>query len=199
MRITGKTSFGGRRTGTGFLMLLSFLGVAAGTAAVCVSDNVPSLSRLFFTNNIFKSSGELSFAGQFFRTFLPIAAILTVQFFAGFFAFGQVFGGLTVLYRSMVSGISASLTYLVLGLKGAAAVGLSVLPLSLISCGAVILGARETVRMSGCIAQFSFFGNTDIRQPDVKLYLIKFGVLTAAGLIGALGDTLLNYFTKGIF
>lgn len=180
-------------------LLLVFGGIVMGTAFICTADNPDFFYRLLFTHNIFKTKTDLSFINLFLRNLLPVLFILAVQFFAGYFAFGQVIAYFTAVYRGIVSGISASFVYILLGGKGFFAVLLTVVPFAVTSAAVIILGARETVRQSRQVAEFSFFGNNESNPPDMKLYLIKFAVLVFFSAILSLADSLIAYFPGGIF
>lgn len=175
-------------------MLVFFGGVMLSTVLISITDNINGFYRLLFTHNLYKTKVDISFIDLFLRNALPVAFLLVVQFFSGYFAFGQVFAYLTAVYRGMVTGISASFTYMVLGGKGFFAVLVSVIPFALATAVIVILGARETVRQSRQVAEFSFFCNSDGTSPDMKLYLTKFVVLAAATVISSFADGLVTYF-----
>lgn len=201
MKITDATSFTNsqkRRISLGIFLILVFLGIIAGTIMVGTSENIQWLNKLFFTNNMFKSMDRLSFLGQLFRDILPLYAVLILQFFAGMFAFGQAFAIFTLIYRGAASGISAAIIYLVLGAKGFFAVMLTVIPFAASSAFLVILGARESVRLSGNIAKYSFFQSGGSAPPDIKLYSLKFGILLLFGLLLSAADTLIAYFLDPI-
>ncbi len=192
------TSSQKRRISLGIFLILVFLGIIVGTIIVGTSENILWLNRLMFTNNMFKSWDKLSFLEQLFKDIVPLYAVLILQFFAGMFAFGQAFAVLTLIYRGAASGISAAIIYLVLGAKGFFAVILTVFPFAASSAFLVILGARESVRLSGNIAKYSFLQSGGNTPPDIKLYSLKFGILLIFGLLFSSADTLITYFLNPI-
>lgn len=201
MKITDRTSFTNsqkRRICLGMFLMLMLLGIIAGTIMVGTSENIQWLNRLLFTNNMFKSLDRLSFLEQLFKDLVPLYGVLILQFFAGMFAFGQAFAVLTLIYRGAASGISAAIIYLVLGAKGFLAVILTVFPFAVSSAFLVILGARESVKLSGNIAKYSFLQRGGSTPPDIRLYTLKFGILFIFGLVFSAADTLITYFLNPI-
>ncbi len=191
---TGFTNSQKRRLSLGIFLILMLLGVIVGTIMVGTSNNVNWLNRLLFTNNFLKNNDELSVIGLFFRSLVPVCAILILQFFAGMFAFGQAFAVITVIYRGAAAGISSSLAYLILGAKGSLAILLTIFPYAAVTAILIILGARESVRLSGQIARFSFFQAENIVLPDIRLYSLKFGILLVFGLLFSAADTFTAHF-----
>jgi len=203
MKFTGSKVYSRTQKKRMCLALLLFLvicGVFFGTAAVCTADNLNFYHRLLFTHNIFKTKTDISVFSQFFRSFLPLLMLLMIQFFSGYFAFGQVIAGFTAVYRGMVSGISAAFVYLMLGVSGFFAVLITALPFAAASAAVLILGARESARLSRRIADYSFFGNQDGNNPpDGRLYMLKFAVLILLAFALSLADVLIAYFLGRIF
>lgn len=193
------TNFQKRRLSLGIFLILMLLGIIVGTIMVGTLNNVNWLNRLLFTNNFFKNKNELSVVNCFLRSFVPVFAILTLQFFAGMFAFGQAFAVLTVIYRGAAAGISSSLIYLILGVKGSLVILLTVFPYAIVTALLIILGARESIKLSGQIARFSFFQADGIALPDIRLYSLKFGILVVFGLLFSAVDAFISYFLIPIF
>lgn len=180
-------------------LLLIFAGIISGTVFISTADNLSFFYRLLFTHNIFKTKTEISFLNLFFRNLLPLCFLLAVQFFSGYFAFGQVFAYFTAVYRGIASGISASFAYITLGSKGFFAVLITLIPFALTTAAVIILGARESVRQSHQVADFSFFGKNEAAPPDLKLYLIKFAVLVVFAVVLSAADCIVTYFFEKIF
>ncbi|MGN0612259.1 MAG: hypothetical protein ACI4JB_00020 [Porcipelethomonas sp.] len=202
MKISDGTCFTNsqkRRICLGAFLLLVFGGIIGGTVVVCASDSVNWLNRLLFTHNMYKSAEGLLTIRQFLRSLVPILVLLAVQFFSGFFAFGQAFAAVTAVSRGAAAGISAALVYLAMGKGGFFAVLLTVFPFAVTSAAVIILGARESAKLSGQIAKFSFFGESgENTSPDVKLYSLKFGVLAVFGIVLSAADVLISYFIGGM-
>jgi len=179
-------------------LILTIFGVVAGSIWLCTSDNPNDFYRLLFTHNIYKTKTDISFGELFFRNLLPILMLLILQFFSGYFAFGQVLSYFTVIYRGTVCGISSAFAYTLHGISGAVTI-LAAIPFAVISAAVVILGARETVRQSKVLADFSFFENPDITAPSSRLYMLKFGILILFALAVSLADGVFIYFLGEIF
>ena len=171
------------------LLCFMLIGVIVGAVLVCTFDDVNPLIRLRFTQNIFKKSRGIAFFEQFKRSFLPLLGLLGVEFFSGFFAFGQAVGSMAVFIRGIASGISAAVVYLSMGWAGLPTMLLSVIPLSL--CGAFVLlfGAAEAWKSANRIAVYCFMPSDVTAPSDIKLYSIKFAAMTALTSVICVIDT----------
>lgn len=184
----------------GVFLLLMLGGVILGTVLVSTADNLNFYRRLLFTHNIFKTKPDVSFVMQFFRSFLAVLMLLVLQFFSGYFAFGQVITMLSMVYRGVVSGISVAFIYIMLGVKGFFVVLVTAVPFAVLTAAVLILGARESIKQSGKIADYSFFGaKREADVPETKLYLLKFSLLAVFLLILSLADTIVIYFLGDVF
>lgn len=179
-------------------LILTIFGVVAGSILLCTADKPDNFCRLLFTHNIYKTKTDISFWELFFRNLLPVLILLILQFFSGYFAFGQILSYLTVIYRGTACGISSAFAYIVYGIKGSVTI-LAAIPFALISAAIIILGARETVRQAKVLADFSFFGNPDISAPSSRLYMLKFGILILFALAISMADSIFIYFMGEIF
>lgn len=179
--------------------LLVLCGIVCGAIFTGMTDNLDFFHRMLFTHNIFKTRTDISFLSLFFRSFLPMGFLLVLQFFSGHFAFGQVFAYFTAVYRGIASGISASFVYIMLGVKGFFAVLVMIVPFAAATAAVIILGAREAVRQSRQVADFSFFGKNTNEPPDMKLYLVKYAVLVIFAVVLSLADSFLTCFLSGMF
>lgn len=179
----------------GLFLLLMLGGVVLGTVLISMADNLNYYHRLLFTHNILKTRTDISFLMQFLRSISAVLMLLVLQFFSGYFAFGQVITVFTLIYRGVTSGISVSLIYIMLGLKGIFAVLLTAVPYAVLTSAVLILGARESIKQSGIIADYSFYcGKRGDFSPEPKLYLLKFALLAFFLLCLSLADTIVIYF-----
>ncbi len=175
-------------------MLMILAGIVLGIVIICISDKTGEFYRLLFTHNIFKTRADVEFIDIFLRNLFPLLFLLVVQFFSGYFAFGQTFAYITAVYRGLATGISAVFSYIVFGGNGFFVILASIIPFAVVTAAVIILGAREAVRQSRQVADFSFFGKNENTPPDMKLYLIKFLVLVIAAVIFSFADGIVTYF-----
>ena len=195
MKISVYNGYSGRRDQKrqrlrlALLLCFMIIGMIVGAVLVCTFDDVNPLIRLRFSQNIFKKSRGISFFEQFRRSFLPLAGLLGIEFFSGFFAFGQAVGSAAVFFRGIASGISAAVVYLSMGWGGLPTMLLSVIHLSL--CGAFILliGAGEAWKSANRIAVYCFMPSEVTAPSDIKLYSIKFAAMTALSSVICVIDT----------
>lgn len=180
-----------------FFGLLLILGAAAGAVTVCLFDDVTPLMRLRFTQNIFKSQRDIEFTKQFGRSFMPPMFLLCIEFFSGFFAFGQVPEIITVMLRGFAGGVSAALVYLSEGAVGFFTVILWIIPLTLIGGAILSLGAFEGMRLSRRIAEYIFRGTEKSSCADLRFYSLKFALLTIFSALLSLADTAFTYLIWG--
>lgn len=187
-----------RRISLRILLILMLIGIIIGTIIVGLSDNIKWLNRLMFNNNFYKSKSQLSIISQLFRNIMPLYAVLILQFFSGMFAFGQTLAVLTVVYRGIAAGISAAIVYLLLGIKGSLAILVTIFPFAALSAVLVILGARESIKLSGQLAKYFFFGGSLESDSDIKQYSLKFGILLLFALLFSFADAIITYFFEPI-
>lgn len=175
------------------LLCLILIGVITGAVLVYLLEDVDSLIRLRFTQNIFKKSRSITFFQQFKRSLLPLMGLLGIEFFAGSFAFGQVVVSITVLIRGVASGLSAAAVYLLQGFGGMPTLLLSVLPLSLGGALLLLIGGGEAWQSANRIAAFCFTPSEASHSRDVRLYSVKFAFMAAAAALICLIDTAVIY------
>ena len=175
------------------LLCFMLIGIIVGAVMICTFDDVNPFIRLRFTQNIFKKSRSVTFFEQFKRSFLPLLGLIGAEFFAGFFAFGQAVGSIAVFLRGIASGISAALVYLSMGWSGLITMLLSVIPFSLTGAFILIAGASEVWRSANRIAVYCFTPSEMTAPSDIKLYSIKFAVMTALASVLCVIDTAVTH------
>lgn len=202
MKISDKTNLTGtqrRKLSLGLLTLLFFGGVIAGTIIVCMTENVEVLSGIIFTQKLLKVSETITILNVFLNDFLPISATLIFLFLSGFFCFGQPLAVLAVFYRGTAVGITASLYYLMLGIKGIPAILILLFPLAAASGAVLIFGTRESIKYSNSFISYILKKNSDAEKSEsIKIYAVKFAVLALFSLLISAADCVTAYFFTGL-
>ena len=163
------------------LTAISAAGVFIGACSVINSD-IP-----------FELRAESSFSDSFAGSLAAVMLYVAICFFAGTSSAGSVCGYLLCLFKGMGAGFLSAEIFR----SGLASVNLqaalNVLPFEAVSTAAVIFAARENIRMSRLISEKAF-GNKNIGADSsdcLRLYLMKFGVITILAVGAALIDGLL--------
>lgn len=164
------------------LLCIMLIGMLLGVAWVGLCRDVNALVHLRFTHNIYKTDMGMGFGTQFSRTFAPLAGLLGILYFSGFFAFGQAFEAAALAMRGIATGVSAAMIYLTYGIKGAVVIFLTVSPITVVGAVILALGAGEAWVFSGRMARYAFLAVGEVSPPDVRVYSLKYAVL---GVIAA--------------
>lgn len=180
----------------GILTFFMFAGIAAGTIFVISDPDKCYVTKPIFSQNLIKKSG-MSFVGLFSNSFFSIELILIFQMLCGFFAVGQPLCVFTLFHRGAAGGISAALIYETYGIKGVLIILIMLLPTLVVNMYILVLGARESIKFSNILGNYAF-GSRNEAKADIKLYSIKFIVLTFFALICSAADSLLTYFFSGM-
>lgn len=163
------------------LTAISAAGVFIGACSVINSD-IP-----------FELRAESGFYDSFLGSLAAVMLYVLVCFFAGMSSAGSVCGYLLCLFKGMGAGfLSAEIFRCGLSSVDLRA-ALNVLPFEAVSTAAVILAARENIRMSRFVSEMAF-GNRNIGGDStdcLRLYLMKFGVITLLAVGAALTDGLM--------
>lgn len=186
-----------RKLFIGILMIFMFAGVIAGTLFVIIDTEKNYVISNFFNQRLIKSAEERTLFRVFIDSFLPLFIILVFQMICGFFAIGQPLCFITLLHRGIAGGISAALIYSSYGIRGFLIIVIMLLPAMIFSMFILVLSARESIKLSNIIASFAF-GKQSEEKTEIRLYIIKFLVLTIFALICAILDSALTYIFTGL-
>ncbi len=140
-----------------------------------------TFARLALVNeNFLNTRREASFLRILFGSFFSSTLYLGGIFLLGFWAISQPFTLLVLVFRGLGLGAVLAQIYAAHG-RGAILITLVlILPYTLLSVTALVLGARESIRMSNIYCAVSLSSRCPERMVDtVKLYLVKFLVLEA--------------------
>lgn len=163
------------------LTAISAAGVFIGACSV-INTDIP-----------FELRAESSFIDSFLGSLAAVMLYVAVCFFTGTSSAGSVCGYLLCLFKGLGAGfLSAQIfRYGISSVNIQAA--LNVLPFEAVSMAAVIFAARENIRMSRLISEKTF-GKHNIGGDSsdcLRLYLMKFGVITLLAVGAALIDGLM--------
>lgn len=186
-----------RKLSIGILMTFMFAGVIAGTLLVLKDADRAYVTNNLFSQRLIKSSETKTLMKVFMDSFLPLAAVLLFQMLCGFFAIGQPLCAFTLFHRGAAGGIAAALIYSEYGLKGFFIIVVMLLPVLIFNMYILVLGARESVKLSNVIAGFAL-GKGCEGNESIRLYFIKFLVLTVFALFCSVLDSALTYIFTGL-
>ncbi|MFT3952600.1 MAG: hypothetical protein QM689_11765 [Oscillospiraceae bacterium] len=178
---------------TMFLTGLVLAGVLAGTLLflfISRSGDTSTLTRLKIAGDGFLAARlDQSFARILFATLATNTGYLAVLFALGFWAIAQPAALGLLLFRGLGLGATVAQIYAQFGRRGILIAAVLVVPNALLSVFALVLGARESVRMSNLYASVSLRHRTAEGIHDAaKLYAVKFLVLEAFMAASALCD-----------
>ena len=105
-----------------------------------------------------------------------------------------------IIYRGVSTGVSASVFYLMLGIKGFLAILIMLFPFAAVSSVILILRWGESIKFSNMFMNFAL--NKKMFEEDkrsgIKFFTVKFIVLIALSLLAAAADSIITYFFTGI-
>ncbi len=179
-----------------FILVIGILtgGVIIGALVFCGLDS-SSLNKLSFVSAEFvEERSDVDFLKLFFESFLSLTAQLFVVFVLGFWAVSQPVELLIPLLKGLGLGASLAQIYAASGAKGFLIILLLIIPYTLVSVFALVIGIREAVRLSNIFARKAFFDtNTNGMKKITSLYCQKFGILEILMLSASLIDCLCTF------
>ena len=175
------------------LAVLYFAGVLAGTVLYCIPNSewieiLDNITGNFISGRLGQSFSEMlvsSFSGSFI--------LLLVCFLLGFSAIAQPVELIVPVFQGMGAGVSAAGMY---GSYGVSGIGISmilVIPGAVISAFAIIIAAREAIKLSSCIYFSVFVKEQTGEAPDFRLYFTKFVILCAMLIAASLAESLITF------
>lgn len=183
-----------------FILIVGLMtgGVLIGALVFCGIDS-SSLNKLSFVSTGFvEKRSDVDFLNLFIKTLLSSTAQLFAVFVLGFWAVSQPFELLLPLLKGLGLGASLAQIYAISGAKGFLIILLLIIPYTLVSVFALVIGIKEAVKLSNIFARKAFFDtNTHGMKKITSLYCQKFGILEIIMLTASLLDCLCTFvFTK---
>ena len=174
-----------------------FIGMLIGSF-FCVNTDFNSDSLIFGQNIV---PLNISLLESLKRSVCVYMAFLLTFAFLGTFSLGQAAAFVLVAYRGFCAGFALSASYMAVGSNTVLLI--STLPKLLAVSVIFILAAREAVRLSNKIFAFLFLNTEkDDMRKNIRLYCIKFAVLTLFSIITAFAENAVYYlfqnFTGGL-
>lgn len=181
------------------LIFLFILGMLYG-ALLLQSEGANILSGISTINDTYVADKSSQSVFVTFIDSLTSASIfLGISFLVGFSSIGQPAAMVTVFARGLGIGSCMGYLYLNYGAKGVGYSALLILPAAVLSTFALILSARESVRMSNLLLSGFFRETTKQSKQALKLYLSKHLILFLFVLASAVLDCLLTFAFAGLF
>ncbi|MGN0661426.1 MAG: stage II sporulation protein M [Oscillospiraceae bacterium] len=186
--------------GFGFFMAATLFGVLLGTVLVWILNDSQQTSLKAITQGFVESRANQGFLEIASSSFFSAAVYLIIAFFLGFCAISQPISLLLPFFKGMGLGLSMAQIYLEYGFSGIYICLASILPNALIVIFAVILAARESIRLSNVFLHSAMRGSSGEERGLVKNYLLKFTILFLMALAAAVADGVLCLiFSKLLF
>ncbi len=185
-------------TSTVLLHTVIFLGIIIGSIFNAVYDL--QSDSIILRQNIAPIDVKISLLDSFKSSLFIYTAFLISFALNGLFAIGQAFSILLLIFRGFAIGFSLSSIYISLGLKAVIPVAVTILPKLIAVSVIFVLSARESLRLSSKIFSFLFLSVNDEDIINyIKLYFIKFAILTVFIIVTAVAESAINYFFIDLF
>lgn len=182
-----------------YLLLFTFtIGLMYGSIMLkSTSDNIfPILETIqkAFT----KSKADNSFISNTLSSFTSSILFLFIVFLSGFSAIGQPVGFITLFIKGLGLGSCISYFYLTYSFQGLLYVLVIIVPSMLITLLALILSAKESIKLSNLIFS-TFTSENSVTITTLKLYIIKHLVLVIFLIASSILDGLFAILFADIF
>lgn len=170
-------------------------GIIFGTLLFCRTGRSEVLLCDFFSNGFIKTAGAESLRDVFMTSFSWMSVILIFLFVSGFSSVFQPAEIMTLFYRGMTIGISASYSYAEFGKDGYRIILFLILPYAAASTTVLVFAVREALRLSNMsLIYISGHASADEDPKIIKLYFIRFSVLFLLSLLLSAADCACAYF-----
>lgn len=173
----------------GFLIAMSVLGIFFGVMSFCFMDD-SFLSQISLAQqNFMEIRKNQDFVHILIKSLCSSTVFLGCAFLMGFSAIAQPVEILIPLIRGLGLGVSVAQIYSENGKIGILTCAVLILPCSLISMYALVVGVRESVGLSNIFMTNALSsGQTNGLLDAIKLYSTKFLVLEALIAVSAVVD-----------
>lgn len=178
------------------LILLFIIGMFYGSMVVKMQSQELSQRFSLLTQGYSYESGR--FIHTLFTTFLSNTIFLLIPYFAGYGAVFQLASAFVPLFKGLGLGLTMGSIYQSDGLSGIVYSVLIIIPHTAVALIAILIGCRESIKMSNLF--FKSIRHSDCLNIEIiKLYNVKFIVLTAISFISALINAISMILFLGIF
>lgn len=182
-----------------FFMILLLIGALFGTLIFCNMQSSEISNLSFITQGFIKNKTEQTFVQSLINSFTTSSLLVTICFFLGFGAISQPVEFLVPIFRGLGLGTSISYIYITYGVKGLLITLVLIIPNAVISSIAIIIAARESIKLSNMFTSYIISNNTENNMKScIKLYVLKFLILFAIIGLSSILDSLLAFLFAGI-
>lgn len=182
-----------------FLMALVLVGVLIGTLAFCNMSTGEISDLSFITQGFIKNRAAQTFFETLSASFTSAGFLVLLCFLLGFGAISQPAELLIPIFRGIGLGTSIAYIYTSYGTRGFFITLVIIVPHAVISSVAIVIAARESMRMSNLFTGYAFTSGRETEmRTNIKLYLLKFLVLFAIIGISSFLDSILTFLFAGI-
>lgn len=160
------------------LLFLFILGMFYGTLLI-KSDNDSVWSQLEIITNEYRAIQiRQSLITTFINSFLSSLIFLIIPYLFGYSSIGQIGTFFISFFYGLGLGCALGYLYMNYGVKGILYSAVIVIPHSVITLFALLIGCRESIKLSNLIF-LSFFSGNDraVNLTTIKLYNVKFFIL----------------------
>lgn len=178
------------------LLALFIMGMIYG-ALIVKSNSRQLLSMMSVFSQGYIGSNR-TFLGTFTTTFVSNLVFIAIPYICGYSAVFQAFTVFVPLFKGLGLGLSMAYLYSGHGLQGLLYSLLIIVPQTIIALFSMFVACRESVRLSNLFL-CSIKQNDCINIQIVKLYNVKFVVLTAIVLVSALINAISVFLFSGMF
>lgn len=172
-----------------FLSIFLLIGIFFGAILLKYADSgVIKLINVLFLSDLKKRFSK-TLLEVFITSISSTSIFVILSFFIGLSTWGSILSPLIPLTRGICIGLTESYLYSVYGVKGIIFHTMVFLPGIFISSIAVLLMARESMKLSNHFASIIFLKNSSERlHNSVKLYLVRTGCIAIIVIISSAAD-----------
>lgn len=172
-----------------FLSIILLSGIFLGAVLIKLADkNILKLINILFLSD-FKESLSKNLLDTFVSSISSTFIFILISFFMGLSMWGFVLTPIIPFIRGICIGLSECYLYSVYGIKGICFHTLVFLPGIFISSIAVLLMARESIKISNSFSSIIFCKNKlDNIYKSTQLYLLRSGCISIIVIISSATD-----------
>lgn len=181
------------------LLVVFFIGMMYG--ALLLKEDTGSFLESISTieKNYLEDRFSQSVIKTLIASFISSFLFLLCSFLSGFSALGQVGAIFSLFLKGLGLGSCMGYLYLGYGLSGIGFSALFLLPAGAISVFALVLSAREAMRLSNLLFLSLVKGRECVLPSVLKLYFCKHGILLAMIVVSAFLDAVITFLFAGLF
>ena len=156
------------------------------------ANTLEKVNNLFLNNIHARETAPILYI--FITSLSASFLFILTAFFMGLSMWGCVLAPAVPLIRGFCLGISQNYIYCTYGLKGIGFQLVILLPGLFISSLAILLMAREAIRLSHNFSSFMLFGEREPfgKKNDIQVYLLRTGLVLAISIFASVVDIVLN-------